>query len=243
MAASLDHTFHAAHQRRADFVRDAKVRGGCERAIISVVAGGLSWWLPFLSRFSVVFCMPDPTGPNQFLWLDLRREISGAHRLHHRSAQQGDTLCRHRHRLADPHLLAGIHGEGGWQVPLLCRPVALHVLDDRHRPREQLRDDVHLLGTGRRQLLHPHRPLVHQKLRRRPPRTRLSSPTASATLGSCSASSSSGSRAAPSMFDKILSARPNPHLGAPVWLYTRRALRFLRRCGQIRPVPAARLAA
>jgi NADH-quinone oxidoreductase subunit L len=39
------------------------------------------------------------------------------------------------------------------QVALLRVALALHVLDARHRPREQLRDDVHLLGAGRRQLL------------------------------------------------------------------------------------------
>ena len=53
------------------------------------------------------------------------------------------------------------------EVALLRLPLALHVLDARHRSREQLRDDVHLLGTGRRQFLFAHRPLVRARRRGR----------------------------------------------------------------------------
>ena len=52
------------------------------------------------------------------------------------------------------------------KAPLLRLALPLHVLDARHRAREQLRDDVHLLGAGRRQFLSAHRPLVRARQRR-----------------------------------------------------------------------------
>ena len=61
----------------------------------------------------------------------------------------------------------GYMGDGRRQVALFRRALALHVLDARHRAREQFRDDVHLLGTGRRQFLFAHRPLVRARRRRR----------------------------------------------------------------------------
>ncbi len=55
--------------------------------------------------------------------------------------------------------------EGYWR--LLRRAVAVPLLDARHRARRQLRDDLHLLGVGRCQLLHPDRPLLYEGLRGR----------------------------------------------------------------------------
>ena len=54
----------------------------------------------------------------------------------------------------------GYMGTDEGQIALLRLPLALYVLDARHRAREQFRDDVHFLGTGRDQFLFAHRPLV-----------------------------------------------------------------------------------
>ena len=66
-----------------------------------------------------------------------------------------------------PHLLVRLHGHGRGQVALFRRTFALHVRHARNRPREQFRDDVYLLGTGRGQFLFADWPLVRASGRRR----------------------------------------------------------------------------
>ena len=53
------------------------------------------------------------------------------------------------------------------QVPLLRGALLFHVLDDRNRSLEQFRHDVHFLGTGWREFLFAHRPLVRTRCRGR----------------------------------------------------------------------------
>ena len=105
-----------------------------------------------------------------------------------RSPEPRDAARRHRRRRAHPHLLARLHGATTGRGALLREPVALHVLDARHRAREQLRDDVHLLGTGRRLAATCSSATGSRATRPPTRRRRRSSPTASATSASCSAS-------------------------------------------------------
>ena len=57
--------------------------------------------------------------------------------------------------------LSGLHGGRQGQNTLLRMPEPFHVLHDGHRPGEQHRHDLYLLGIGGPLLLSAYRPLVH----------------------------------------------------------------------------------
>ena len=102
-----------------------------------------------------------------------------------------DAAGRHRHRHADPHLLDRVHGRRAARrrraLLLLSEPVLL--LHAHARAGQQLPGDVRGLGRRRPLLVSADRLLVREEERGATPAKKPSSPTASATGASSSASS------------------------------------------------------
>jgi len=86
-----------------------------------------------------------------------------AARIRSRRSGENDAPPRDRRRRRDPRLLARLHAGRPGQIALLRVALVLHVLYARDRRREQLRDDVHLLGTRGREQLFADRPLVRAR--------------------------------------------------------------------------------
>ena len=122
-------------------------------------------------------------------------------------------------------------------------PLLLHVLDAWDRALEQLRHDVHLLGTGRRQFLFAHRPLVRTRRRRRAAANKAFLTNRIGDFGFMLGILMVWTATGSVVFQEIAGQMGRRSRLIPDYLADRSAADFLRRGREIRAIPAARLVA